>query len=150
MKDLNNFLFIIQIMHKIWPHIHCPNTNCKEYNKVGAGNIVSDGHDRNGVRKFLCNSCNHSFNETKDTPFFHKHLNKQELIEIIREFAREESFRSVAKKTHHHLDTISKLDHDIEKHPEGLKAFLLNEVKLTEEEIKHFWGFIKSHRKFKD
>ena len=87
----------------------CQNKECRVYRKKDLNNLVSNGHDRNGARKLICTECKKSFNETKGTPFFGKHLSKREIIEISKQFVEKSSLRGVARSTGHHLDTIRNL-----------------------------------------
>ncbi len=130
-----------------WYNFFCHNKKCKTYGKKSLGNIVSNGHDRNGTRKFLCTECRSSFNETKGTPFYGKHLSKKEIIRISKHFVEKSSFRGVARATGHHLDTIRKLASDVAKHCESVTDFLLQDVKLGTYEIDEFWSFVKKNKK---
>lgn len=130
-----------------WYNFFCHNKKCKTYGKKGLGNIVSNGHDRNGARKLLCTECRKSFNETKGTPFYKKHLSKKEIIRISKQFVEKTSFRGVARATGHHLDTIRKLASSVAEHCEAVTDFLLKDVKLGIYEIDEFWGFVKKNKK---
>ena len=130
-----------------WSNFFCFNRSCKTYAKKNLGNIVSNGHDRNGTRKLLCTVCKKSFNETKGTPFFDKNLSKKEIIKISKQFVEKSSFRGVARSTGHHLDTIRNLASDVAKQCEAVTDFLLKEVKLGTNEIDEFWSFVKKNKK---
>ena len=130
-----------------WYNFFCHNKRCKTYGKKGLGNIVSNGHDRNGARKLLCTNCRKSFNETKGTPFEGKRLSKREIIRICKNFVEKSSFRGVGRATGHNLDTIRNLASDVAKHCEAVTDFLLQEVKLGTNEIDEFWSFVKKNKK---
>lgn len=130
-----------------WYNFFCHNKKCRTYREKNLGNIVSNGHDRNGARKFLCTECHNSFNETKGTPFYGKHLSKKEIIRISKNFVEKSSFRGVARATGHHLDTIRNLASDVAEHCEEVTGFLLHDVKLGTYEIDEFWSFVKKNKK---
>lgn len=130
-----------------WYNFFCQNKECKTYGKKGFGNIVSNGHDRNGARKLKCTECKKSFNETKGTPFYGKHLPKKEIIRISKQFVEKTSMRGVARTTGHHLDTIRNLANDVAEHCYEVTAFLINDVKLGTHEIDEFWSFVKKNKK---
>src|SRR3989338_254776 len=130
-----------------WYNYFCFNMNCRSYAKKGLGNITSNGHDRNGARKFICTDCNKGFNETKGTPFYHKHLTKKEIVKISKQFVEKNSFRGIARATGHHLDTVRSLASDAAKHCEAVTDFLLKDVKLGTYEIDEFWNFVKKNKK---
>ena len=125
----------------------CQNKECRAYGKKNLNNLVSNGHDRNGARKLVCKDCKKSFNETKGTPFFGKHLSKREIISISKQFVEKSSFRGVARATGHHLDTIRSLASDVAEHCEAVTEFLLHDVKLGTHEIDEFWNFVKKNKK---
>ena len=125
----------------------CQNKECRAYGKKNLDNLVSNGHDRNGARKLICTECKKSFNETKGTPFFGKHLSKIEIIAISKQFVEKSSFRGVARTTGHHLDTIRSLASDVAEHCEAVTEFLLHDVKLGTHEIDEFWNFVKKNKK---
>jgi len=130
-----------------WYNFFCHNKKCKAYEQKSLGNIVSNGHDRNGARKLLCTECRKSFNETKGTPFYGKHLSKREIIRISKQFVEKSSFRGVARATGHHLDTIRNLASDVAMHCEAVTDFLLQDVKLGIYEIDEFWSFVKKNKR---
>lgn len=127
--------------------IACPNTQCRTYNKIGLFNIVRNGKQSNGTQKYKCKECNRNIVRTINTPFFHKHLSKKEIITISKQFVEKNSFRGVARSTGHHLDTIRKLATDVANHCEKVNEFLLQDVKLGTHEIDEFWSFVKKNKK---
>ena len=130
-----------------WYNFFCHNEGCRTYSKKGLGNIISNGHDRNRARKFICTDCRKSFSETKGTPFFGKHLSKREIIRISKQFVEKSSLRGVARATGHHLDTIRNLAGDVAEHCYEVTAFLIKDVRLGTHEIDEFWSFVKKNKK---
>jgi transposase-like protein len=127
--------------------VACPNKNCRTYNKVGLRNIVRNGKQSNGTQKYKCTECGRNLVRTINTPFFHKHLSKKEIISISKQFVEKSSFRGVARSTGHHLDTIRSLASDVAQHCEAVTEFLLHDVKLGTHEIDEFWNFVKKNKK---
>ena len=64
--------------------IACPNEDCRAYNKAGLLNVVRNGKQPNGTQKYKCTECRRNFARTINTPFFHKHLSKKEIIRICK------------------------------------------------------------------
>jgi transposase-like protein len=125
----------------------CPNKECVAYNKIGLLNIVRNGKQPNGTQKYKCTECGRNIVRTINTPFFHKHLKKKELIVISKQFVEKTSFRGVARSTGHHLDTVRKLATDVANHCEQVNEFLLQDVQLGTHEIDEFWSFVKKNKK---
>jgi len=132
-----------KILHKYF----CHNKECRSYGIHGSGNIVRNGHRRNGLQNFKCTDCRMQFVETRGTPFFGKHLSKREIIEISKQFVEKSSLRGVARSTGHHLDTIRNLATDVAEHCYEVTAFLIKDVKLGTHEIDEFWSFVKKNKK---
>src|SRR3989339_509365 len=127
--------------------VSCPNQQCRDYNKIGLKNIIRFGSQPNGTQRYRCTDCKRTFARTINTPFFHKHLSKKEIINISKQFVEKSSFRGVARATGHHLDTIRNLASDVAMHCEAVTDFLLQDVKLGIYEIDEFWSFVKKNKK---
>lgn len=127
--------------------VACPNKSCRTFNKVGLLNIVRNGKQPNGTQKYKCTECGRNVVRTFNTPFFHKHLSKKEIICISKQFVEKSSFRGVARATGHHLDTIRRLASDVAEHCEAVTDFLLHDVKLGTHEIDEFWSFVKKNKR---
>ena len=127
--------------------VACPNRGCSAFNKIGLKNIIRKGQQRNGTQRYQCTDCKRTFARTINTPFFHKHLSKKEIINISKQFVEKSSFRGVARATEHHLDTIRSLASDVAQHCEAVTEFLLHDVKLGTHEIDEFWNFVKKNKK---
>ena len=127
--------------------VACPNQQCRAYNKIGLKNIIRFGSQPNGTQRYRCTDCKRTFARTINTPFFHKHLSKKEIIDISKQFVEKSSFRGVARATGHHLDTIRNLATDVANHCESVTDFLLQDVKLGTHEIDEFWSFVKKNKK---
>jgi transposase-like protein len=127
--------------------VACPNRNCRTYYQVGLLNIIRFGLQPNGTQRYRCTDCGRTFARTINTPFFHKHLSKKEIITISKLFVEKSSFRGVARATGHHLDTIRSLASDVAEHCEAVTEFLLHDVKLGVHEIDEFWNFVKKNKR---
>lgn len=127
--------------------IACPNVNCVAYNQVGLLNIVRNGKQPNGTQKYKCTDCGRNIVRTINTPFFHKHLSKKEIVRISKQFVEKSSFRGVARATGHHLDTIRNLASDVADHCESVTDFLIHDVKLGIHEVDEFWNFVKKNKR---
>jgi transposase-like protein len=127
--------------------VSCPNEQCRAYSKIGLKNIIRFGSQPNGTQRYRCVDCKRTFARTINTPFFHKHLSKKEIINISKQFVEKSSFRGVARSTGHHLDTIRRLASDVADHCEAVTEFLLHDVKLGTHEVDEFWNFVKKNKK---
>src|SRR3989339_76255 len=86
--------------------VFCQNSECRCYNKKGLKNIVRNGKRQNGTQYYRCTDCGVSFVRTKGTIFYHKKLNKSDVVEISRHIVETNSFRGIARQTKHNKNTI--------------------------------------------
>ena len=93
-----------------------------------------------------CESANR-FVETANTPLYHKHLPKKEIIQICKHLVEKNGIRSIEPITGHHRDTISRLLEDLALHAEMMNDILLQEINIGQFEVDEMWSFIKKNRR---
>jgi len=125
----------------------CPNKACMAYNKVGLLNVVRNGKQSNGTQKYKCTDCNRNFVRTINTPFFHKHLSKKEIINICKMLTERTSFRAIARITGHHLDTVRAITDVVAQHCKKFNNYFITELKLTPVEVDEMWSYVKKKKK---
>jgi transposase-like protein len=125
----------------------CPNKDCSYHNKFGLKNIIRKGKQPNGTKRYRCTICGRYFTRTVNTPFFHKHLSKKEITNICRLLSEKNTFRSIARITNHHLDTIRAIADAVAKHCKKFNDYFIQELKLTPVEVDEMWSFVKKKKK---
>ena len=127
--------------------IACPNQKCRCFNKIGLRNIIRKGKQKNGTIRYQCTDCKRTFARTINTPFFHKHLSKKEIIYICKLLSEKTSFRAIARITNHHRDTICSIANEVARHCKKFNEFFITELKLTPIEVDEMWSFVKKKKK---
>jgi transposase-like protein len=127
--------------------VACPNNNCRAYNKLGLRNIIRFGKQANGTQRYRCNDCKRTFARTINTPFFHKHLKKKDIINICKMLSEKTSFRAIARITEHHLDTIRSIADSVAKHCKKFNEYFIKDLKLTPIEVDEMWSFVKKNKR---
>ena len=127
--------------------VACPNKECRTFNKIGLKNIIRKGQQRNGTQRYQCTECKRTFARTINTPFFHKHLTKKEIIHICKLLSEKNSFRAIARITSHHLDTIRSIASAIAEHCKKFNEYFVTELNLTPIEVDEMWSFVKKKKK---
>jgi transposase-like protein len=127
--------------------VACPNKTCKTYNKLGLRNIIRFGSQPNRTQRYKCTDCKRTFARTINTPFFHKHLKKEEIIRICKLLSEKTSFRAIARITDHHLDTIRAIATAIALHCKKFNEYFIKELKLSSIEVDEMWSFVKKKKK---
>lgn len=127
--------------------VTCPNGSCRCYGKQGLRNVIRNGKQNNGTQKYKCTECQRNFTRTVNSPFFRKHLTKNEIMEICKLLAEKNGFRSIARIRGHHLDTIRAIADAIAKHCKKFNDYFIKELKLTPIEVDEMWSFVKKKKK---
>ena len=127
--------------------VACPNKNCMVYNKIGLKNIIRFGTQTNGTQRYRCTDCKRTFARTINTPFFHKHLKKKEIVRICKLLSERMSFRGIARVTDHHLDTIRSVADVVAQHCKKFNEYFIKELQLTPIEVDEMWSFVKKKKK---
>ena len=125
----------------------CPNRECRAFNKRELRNIIRFGSQLNGTQRYRCTDCKRTFARTINTPFFHRHLSKKEIIRICKLLSEKTSFRAIARITEHHLDTIRAIATSVAKHCKKFNEYFITELKLTPIEVDEMWSFVKKKKK---
>lgn len=126
--------------------VTCPNSSCRHQGKRGVRTIIRFGKQANGTQRYRCTTCLRTFPRTANTPFFHKHLPKQEIIRICKMLAEKTPFRGIARQTDHHLDTIRSITQVIAKHCQKFNDYFIKELKLTPIEVDEMWSYVKKKK----
>ena len=127
--------------------VTCRNKKCIYFEQENGKDILQRGKNKAGHKRFFCNHCKTWFLETSNTPFFHKHLSKNEIIEICRYLSRDKGIRQIESLTHHHRDTIGRLIDDLALHASYVNDFLKREGSISPLYVKEMWINIKKYRR---
>jgi len=127
--------------------ITCQNPKCRFYLKKGGKDILKRGKNNAGHQRYYCNHCHKWFLEISNTPLYHKHLSKKEIIQICRHLVKKNGIRGIERITGHHRDTISRLLDDLAVHAMFVNDILLNEIEVGQFEVYEMWSFIKKNRR---
>ena len=127
--------------------ITCQNPGCKFFLVEEGKDILKRGRNRAGNQQYFCNHCHTWFVETKNTPLYHRHLSRDQVVLICKLLVEKNGVRSIERVTGHHRDTISALLEDLALHAECLDDFLLHEVGLGEFEVDELWATVKKNKR---
>lgn len=126
----------------------CWNEKCRNYGAKGKGNIVIK--DYKGPEKKLllrCITCNHSFSETRGTPFFGLKTPKEEVLRALAMLPEKGSIRGVARATGHKPNTICDWVRVAGEQCKKVNDYLLHDLHLNRVQVDEIWSFIKKKRK---
>lgn len=127
--------------------VMCLNPKCKHVNKKGLKNIIRFGKKKNGTQNYKCVSCNVCFVRTKGTPLYYSKLPKKEVKNICGHFVEKNSFRGVARATHHSLNAIYRVADKVGKHSEKIDEEFIVDLDLDMVEADEMFSFIKKKKR---
>ncbi|MFZ2409942.1 MAG: hypothetical protein WAW23_00060 [Candidatus Methanoperedens sp.] len=127
--------------------ITCQNPDCKYFLREEGKDILKRGKNRAGHQQYYCNHCHSWFVETANTPLYHKHLLKKDIIRVCKHLVEKNGIRSIERITGFHRDTIGRLLEEMALHAKYVNDILLNEIKLSKFEVDEMWTTIKKNRK---
>ena len=125
----------------------CSNPKCSDYGKMGMGNIVRYGRDKNGKQRFKCKTCESVFVETKNTIFYNRKLSEDQIIMICKLLVEKNGIRAIERIMEIHRDTISDVIEDLARHAMAVTEFLIKNVGLTEVQVDELWSFVKKNKR---
>jgi transposase-like protein len=127
--------------------VYCPNPSCRCYKKKGLMNIIRHGKKQNGTQNYKCTECGRQFVRNIFTPFYRKHIKREEAKLICKVLAEKNGIRATARITEHHKNTIASFVETIGLHCKEINEILTKDLKLSDIEIDEFWTFIKKSKK---
>ncbi len=127
--------------------ITCQNLKCKHFLKEEGKDIIKRGKNRAGHQQYYCNHCEKWFVETANTPLYHKHLSKKEILLVCKLLVEKNGIRSIERVTGHHRDTIGRLLEDMAEHAERMNDYLIQELDLSTYECDELWTIVKKNRR---
>lgn len=126
--------------------VSCPTDSCRTFNKHALLNIIRKGKQANGTQRYQCTECKRTFARTIGTPFFHKHLKKNKIVQICKMLSEKNSLRSIARITGHHLDTVRGVADTVAEHAKKYNEYFVKELKLDPIEVDEMWSFVKKKK----
>src|SRR5512135_2047155 len=129
--------------------IACPNPKCRQHDKKGLGNVVSNGTYRTRstgkARLFLCRTCGKAFSSRTGTAFFDLRSPKKRVLMGLRLLAEGLGLRGTSRVLEIKLDTIRKWLAVAALHCEQVSDLLLRELKLSQVQVDELWTFVKKN-----
>ena len=110
--ELNDTL-LVMVRPRTRTAATCSNQKCVFFQKETGKDILNRGKNKAGHHRYFCNHCKTWSVETANTPFYHRHLSKDEIITVCTLLAAQHGIRRIEQITRHHRDTIGRLLDDL-------------------------------------
>jgi len=133
-------------------NVACPNENCKYFNMINAGNIVSNGTypTKSGrLHKYLCRTCGAVFCERKSTAFYDIRSQEEKVLLALKLILQGMSLRAISNVLGVKLDTVRFWLARSATHAEQVNEILIKEIKVNKVELDELWSFVRK-KNFRD
>ena len=127
--------------------VACPNRACSSFNKKSLKNIVRNGKKTNGTQNYKCQECGQQFVRTRGTPLYYSKLSREEVKSICEHLTEKNSFRGVARVSHHSLNAVYRVADKVGMQSEKLNSEFLVDLGLDAVEADEIFSFIKKRKK---
>lgn len=127
----------------------CPNEKCSDYGVAGKGNIhITQRYGKKKKKKYLrCRTCGKRFSETRNTPFFYLHTDKDTVEKVAKALAEGNSIRATGRILDLDKDTVCRILERVALHCDKVSGYLVKELHLTEVQLDELWSFVKKKRR---
>jgi transposase-like protein len=117
----------------------CDNATCRDYGKVGAGNIRAFSHVE---RRYYCATCRRTFSEHKHTFFETLRCPRATVLEALALLVERNSLRAAARLTRHSPNRVLHWLALAGQQGAVVSAALIRDLSLTQVQIDELWTFV--------
>jgi transposase-like protein len=127
-----------------YSHLACPNPECPDYGKRGAGNLRPHGWSTKdkSVRCLRCATCGQHFSERANTPLFGLRTSEGTLVAIARHLAEGGGCRATARLTGVTLNTVLRFTQRFGKHAELFHDGKVRGIQPEQIQADEAWAFV--------
>jgi len=127
-----------------YSHLACPNPECSDYTRRGAGNLRLHGWSGRGkrIRCLRCATCGCDFSQRANTPLFGLRTDEDTLAAIARHLAEGVGCRATARLTGVSLNTVLRFTARFGKHAELFHDCMVRHVRPEQIQADEAWSFV--------
>jgi len=130
---------------EIDPNQHsCPNAECPDYGKVGAGNIAI--HCR-ADRRLRCTTCKGRFSARQGTIFYNLKTDEEKVLTAIAMLLERNSARATARILHTNEDTVLEWLAKAGQHANEVNTLLIQKLNVSQAQLDELWSFVGKKRR---
>ncbi len=124
------------------PGSFCWNPACRDYGKVGQGNIRKYGRTQKGRQRYQCRTCKATLSETKGTVFHGRHHAQETILECLALLAERNSLAAIRRVKGVKEETVTDWLREAARHVEEVEALLLANYRLTRVQLDALWTYV--------
>jgi hypothetical protein len=131
-----------------YPHLACPNPDCKAYGQRGCGNLRLHGWSGRGhrIRCLHCATCGTDFSERANTPLFGLRTSEDTLACIARHLADGTGVRATGRLCGVSLNTVLRFTKRFGHHAELFHQSQVRGVQPRQIQPDEAWSFVGKKR----
>jgi InsA C-terminal domain len=131
-----------------YSHLACPNPDCADYGRRGAGNLRLHGWSGRGhrIRCLHCATCGTDFSERANTPLFGLRTSQDTLVAIARHLAEGVGCRATARLCGTTLNTVLRFTQRFGKHAELFHDGTVRGIHPKQIQADEAWSFVGKKR----
>lgn len=122
---------------------YCPNKECREYGKVGRGNIVKYGKSQQGRQRYQCRLCKKVFNERMGSLFYGKRTAVKDIVESLAMVAEGMGIRATARVKGIKRDRLSAWLRQAGSQAQQVEEVLLQDYHWSASQIDALWTYVR-------
>ena len=121
----------------------CPNPECADYGKAGAGNIRI--HCRKDKR-LRCVSCSGRFSARQGTIFYNLKTDEEKILRALMMIGERCSARGTARALGTNEDTVLGWVKLAAQHADEVSKHLISKLNVTQLQLDELWSFVQKKR----
>ena len=126
--------------------ITCQNPDCGFFLMEEGKDIVKHGFNTAGNQVYHCKRCGRFFTETINTPLYHRHLPKADVVLICKLAVEKLGVRAIERVTGKHRDTVSRVLRDVADYAGPLNDEVLRNIATGTFEVDELWTMVEKKR----
>lgn len=108
--------------------------------------IVKHGFNSAGNQVYHCKHCDRFFTETVNTPLYHRHLSRGDVVLICKLAVEKLGIRAIERVTGKHRDTVSRVLKDVSDYAGPLNDEVLKNIATGTFEVDELWTMVEKKR----
>jgi transposase-like protein len=120
----------------------CWNEACADYGQVGRGNIIKNGKTDKGVQRYRCQTCTHSFTQTKGTLFYRCRHPEETIVECLAMVGDRNSLAAIHRMKGVKEETVGQWIERAAAHVEQFEEHLVRSYKLSRVQLDALWTYV--------
>jgi len=125
----------------------CPNTECPDCGKVGAGNIrIHCSRDR----RLRCATCNKRFSARQGTIFYKLRTDEKTVLTALALLAERNSARATARILGTNEDTVLEWLAKAAQHAAQVSELLIRKLNISQVQLDEMWSFVEKKDKHRN